>query len=137
MTNAVNTTGLKAFRPIILTFIFLNGGIFATRSLLAKYNISADVLLAGNLILFVAIAVSFYFYYRSLQDNRATAILRMVYLGMFVKLLLCIFSAFIYIMMTGKNVNKGGIVGCLVLYVLYTAMEISILMKVSKQKKNV
>ncbi len=129
-------TGLKAFRPLLIVFLLLNAGIFGSRSLLAKWNISADVLLIGHLILFTATAVSFYFYYKSFQDSRPQTFVRFIYAGMFIKMALCLFSSFLYIVISGKDVNKGGIIGCMVLYMLYTILEVVILMKVSKLKKN-
>jgi len=129
-------TGLKAFRPLLIVFLLLNAGIFGARSLLAKWNISADVLLIGHIILFIATAVSFYFYHKSFQDSRPQTFVRFIYAGMFIKMALCLFSSFLYIMISGKEVNKGGIIGCMVLYMLYTVLEVVILMKVSKQKKN-
>lgn len=137
MNAAVSSdTGLKAFRPLLVIFLVINVGLFGSRSRLSQWNISTDVLLIGNLILFIATAVSFYFYYRSFQDNRAPGFLRMIYAGMFVKMMLCLFSSFLYIMIAGKEVNKGGIIGCMIFYLLYTSLEVVILMKVSKQKKN-
>jgi len=131
-----SNSGLKAFRPLLIVFLLINAGIFGARSLLAKWNISPDVLLVGHLILFVATAVSFYFYYKSFQDSRPQTFVRFIYTGMFIKMALCLFSSFLYIMISDKEVNKGGIIGCMVLYMLYTILEVVILMKVSKQKKN-
>jgi len=131
-----SNTGLKAFRPLLIVFLLINGGIVGARSLLAKWNISADVLLIGHIILFTATAVSFYFYYKSFQDSRPQTFVRFIYAGMFIKMALCLFSSFLYIMISGSEVNKGGIIGCLVFYMLYTILEVVILMKVSKQKKN-
>jgi hypothetical protein len=137
MNSTVSSnTGLKAFRPLLVVFLLINAGIFGARSLLAKWNISADVLLVGHLILFIATAVSFYFYYKSFQDSRPQAFVRFIYAGMFIKMALCLFSSFLYIMISAKDVNKGGIIGCMVFYALYTVLEVVILMKVSKQKKN-
>ena len=129
-------SGLKAFRPLLIVFLLINAGIFGSRSLLAKWNISADVLLIGHIILFIATAFSFYFYYKSFQNSRPQAFVRFIYAGMFIKMALCLVSSFLYIMISGKDVNKGGIIGCMVLYMLYTVLEVVILMKVSKQKKN-
>jgi hypothetical protein len=129
--------GFKAFLPLLGVFFILNAGFFFTRSLLAKYNVSADVLLVGNIILFTATAVSFYFYYKSYDHNKSQAFLSYIYLGMLVKMLLCLFSAFIYIRAAGKEVNKPAVIGCMIIYLLYTILEVLILTKLSKQKKNV
>lgn len=137
MNSTVSTkSGQKAFLPLLMVFLLLTAGLFGSRSLLTKWNISTDVLLIGNLILFTATAVSFYFFYRSFSDNRAQGFLRMIYAGMFIKMMLCLVSSFLYIMVAGKEVNKGGIIGCMAFYLLYTILEVVILMKVSKQKKN-
>ena len=129
-------SGLKTFRPLFFVFLLVNTGLFSSRSLLSKWNISSDVIIIGNIILFIATAVSFYFYYRSFSDNRAQGFLRMIYAGMFIKMMVCLVSSFLYIMIAGKEVNKGGIVICMGLYLLYTILEVVILMKASKQKKN-
>ena len=129
-------SGLKTFRPLFFVFLLVNTGLFSSRSLLSKWNISTDVIIIGNIILFIATAVSFYFYYRSFSDNRAQGFLRMIYAGMFIKMMVCLVSSFLYIMIAGKEVNKGGIVICMGLYLLYTILEVVILMKASKQKKN-
>lgn len=115
----------------------LNAGFFGARSLLEKWNIDANVLIIGNLILFIATTASFYFYLKSLQDNRAHTFVRFIYTGMFIKLGLCLVASFLYIMVAGKQVNKGGIIGCMAIYFLYTVMEVVILTKLSRQKKNV
>lgn len=136
-TTQAPVSGIKAFRPIIIVFVLLNAGFFGARSLLAKWNIDANVLVIGNLILFVATTASFYFYLKSLQDNRAHTFVRFIYTGMFIKLGLCLVASFLYIMVAGKQVNKGGIIGCMAIYFLYTVMEVVILTKLSRQKKNV
>jgi hypothetical protein len=60
----------------------------------------------------------------------------MIYGGMFLKMMICLFAAFIYIMVAGKTVNKGAIIVCLFLYLVYSSVEIILLLKQSKQRKN-
>jgi hypothetical protein len=45
-------------------------------------------------------------------------------------------SAFMYILIAGKQVNKWGIFIVLGLYLIYTILEISILFNKGKQKNN-
>ena len=45
-------------------------------------------------------------------------------------------AAFIYIMVTKKNVNKPALFFCMGLYIVYTFFEVSSLLRVLKQKKN-
>jgi uncharacterized YccA/Bax inhibitor family protein len=126
----------RSFLPLTIIFV-IAGSLFLTgRSLFARWNIDTDVLIVGNIILFFATIISFLLYYRSYRTKNGFAILRMVYAGLFVKLLICAISAVIYIMNAGEHVNKGGIFGCLFLYVIYSAAEVTILMKLSKQYRN-
>ena len=129
--------GARAFLPLLLVFVIFSAGLFATRSLLTKYNISTDVLQIGNLILFAATAISFYFYHKSIDNNRNNTFITYIYIGMMIKMLLCLFTAFIYIRMAGKEVNKPAVIGCLLIYLIYTLVEVVTLTKLSKQNKNV
>ena len=126
----------RAFRPILLVFIIANGLFLAGRSILARWSVNQEVMILGNIILFTATAISFYFYSKSLQNNNAHTFSRMITLGMFIKLLLCLGASFIYIMLAGKEVNLGAVIGCMILYMVYTFMEVSSLMKLSKRNKN-
>ena len=55
---------------------------------------------------------------------------------MMIKMLLCLFTAFIYIRMAGKEVNKPAVIGCLLIYLIYTLVEVVSLTKLSKQNTN-
>lgn len=130
-----NKNPLRAFVPILLVFLMTNAFFLSSRSLAFKWDLNSDVLIIGNLILFAATSLSFYFYYKAIRNNNVPAFLRMIYSGMFLKMLICLFAAFIYII-TAETVSKSAIFGCMFLYFLYTFIEIAILMKLSKQSKN-
>ena len=53
-----------------------------------------------------------------------------------IKFFICAIAAFVYIMAAKKNVNKPGLFICMGLYIVYTSLEISSVMKLLKQKKN-
>ena len=126
----------RAFLPILAAFIFINAFLISAPALLEKWSVDRNVIIIGNLILFIATAVSYYFYSKSLTNNNAQAFVRMITAGMFIKLLLCLGASFIYIMLAGKDVNLGGVIGCMALYMIYTIIEVSALMKLSKKNKN-
>ncbi|HKH60007.1 MAG TPA: hypothetical protein VKA49_04195 [Flavitalea sp.] len=131
-----NKNFIRAILPILLIFIISNGFILTAGALASKWNIDTDVVIIGNLVLFLATAISFFFYYKALRNNNVQAFLRMIYGGMFLKMMICLFAAFIYIMIAGKAVNKGAIITCLFFYLLYSFVEIVMLLKQSKQRKN-
>lgn len=123
--------------PIVIIYIVFTIVFFIVPSLDVLWNMDRRVMLVGNSILFLATFVSFYFYSKSLSNNNVHAFLRMIYGGMFAKMLICLFAAFIYIMIVKKDVSKGAIFGCMFLYFVYTFVEISIVMKLSRKEKYV
>ena len=127
---------LRSLIPIFLIFILSNAVFLIGKDQLEQWNIHQPVLLVGNFILFAATLVSFVLYWRSLQNDRVQVFLRMIYGGMFIKMMIVLFAALLYIMVAKKGVNKGGIFVCMFLYFLYTFVEMGILMKISKLKKN-
>jgi hypothetical protein len=131
-----NLQFLKKFRPITLVFILGSALFIVWDKRLTTYGIDPDVAIIGNLVLFIATLVSFYLYYKALHNDRVAVFLRMIYSGMFIKMMICLFTAIIYISIAGKSTNKGAIFICMFLYFLYTFLEITILMKLSKQLKN-
>lgn len=125
----------RAFVPIMIIFIVTTLLFIIVPSLDFLWNMDKIVMIGGNIILFVATFISFYMYTRSLTDNNVHAFLRMIYGGMFAKMLICLFAALIYIMIVKKDVSKGAIFGCMFLYFVYTFVEISIIMKLSRKDK--
>jgi len=127
----------RAFVPIVIIFVVTTLIFILVPSLDFLWNMNKIVMLAGNAVLFVATFISFYLFSRSLGNNNVHAFLRMIYGGMFAKMLICLFAALIYIMIVKKGVSKGAIFGCMFLYFVYTFVEISIIMKLSRKDKYV
>jgi hypothetical protein len=127
----------RPFLPIMAIFILTTIILIAVPSLDKLWNMSRNVMLAGNVILFGATTVSFFLYSRSLKNNSVHAFLRMIYGGMFAKMMICLFAALVYIISVKKGVSKGAIFGCMFLYFVYTFVEISIILKMSRQGKYV
>ena len=126
----------NSFLPIILLFVAFNALFITGQRWLAKVNADRDVLIIGNAILFIATLVSFFLYRKALKNNQPHKFLKYIYGGMFLKMLVCLIAAFAYIASLGKDVNKAGIFGCMFLYFLYTFVEVSILLRLSKEQKN-
>jgi hypothetical protein len=56
-----------------------------------------------------------------------------MYGSLLVKLFVCMIAAFIYAYLAGKAINRNGILGCFILYILYTFMEVRILIRRTKK----
>jgi hypothetical protein len=127
---------LKSFTPLAVIFLITTGFVLFFPSVLQSFNIDAKVLLVANIILFAAVAISFYLYSGSLKNNRPAVFLRFIYGAMFLKMMICAIAAIAYILSTGKNVNKGAIFAGVFLYFLYTFVEVAAVMKLGKENKN-
>jgi len=129
--------GVRAFLPLAAIFIVTTIFFTAVPSLDFLWNMDKRVMIAGNAILFVATLISFYLFNRSLANNNVHAFLRMIYGGMFAKMMICLFAALLYIMIARKDVSKGAIFGLMFLYFVYAFVEISIIMKLSRKERYV
>lgn len=131
----MNKSLLQPIRPLFIVFLLINALALTSKSLLDKYHFSQDLLILGNLLLFVVILISYVITYRSLHSSNAQAFLRAMYGSFLIKFFFLAIAAFVYIMMAKKNVNKPGLGVCAVLYILYTAIEIRALLKTLKGLK--
>ena len=132
----MNKQALRNFFPAIMIFLVLNSGFLATMKKLESWGFDYGVLLFGNLIVFGISFLSYWMAVRGLTTRNNHAFFRWVYGSIMIKLFLLAGVAFVYIMMNKKEVNKPGLFFCMGLYVVYTFIEVSALMKVSKQKTN-
>ena len=128
---------VRAFSPIALLFIVLNGFFIAGRSMLQRWEADQNVLIFGNLLLFAITFFSFLIAARGLANPNPHAFVRAVYGGIMLKLFVCIIAALIYISSAGKDVNRPSLFMWMGLYLLYTFIEVSILTRLLRENKNV
>ena len=127
-----NNTLRKSFLPIAAVYVVILLIVVIAHSwLAAQWNMDYRVVLVGNTVLFLATAFSFYLYSRALRNNNVQVFLRMMYSSLLAKMMLCLVATLIYLFVS-KGVNKAGIIACLVLYVVYTYIEVKILMRLMK-----
>lgn len=119
----------KKFLPIVGTFIVLSLLIGIFRPLSAQWRTDYRVLLWGNGLLFTVTFLSYYLYVKGLRNANAHFFVRMVLGSLLIKMLVCLVAVLIYAVLVGKDVNRNGIIGCFILYLLYTCLEVRILQK--------
>jgi len=127
---------LQLLRPMILVFILLNVFLITARQLIVSRGVDQEVLVIGNLLLFVVSVTTFLITHRSLQSSNPNTFVRAMYGGFIIKFFAVATAAFVYIMLTNKNVNKPALIACMLLYVVYTFIEVKTLLGFLKQKKN-
>ncbi len=126
----------KIFFPIIFLFIILNTLFISGRSFLERWGADQEVLIIGNLLLFIIFLMSFFVGQRGLKSTNPNVFVRSVYGSMMIKLFICIITAFIYISIYKKDLNKPALFTLMGLYLVYTFIEVATLTKMSKQKAN-
>lgn len=132
----MNQPNLQLLRPLLLLFVVLNAFFLAGGSWLSAKGFDRDVLIIGNLILFTVSLVSFIITRKSFNSSNPNVFVRAVYAGFIIKFFVIAIAAFAYIMAVKKNVNKPALFACMVLYILYTFLEVSALLRLLKKKKD-
>jgi hypothetical protein len=132
----MNKQSFQHFFPAIVFFLVLNSGFLAMMKKVESWGFDYSVLVFGNLIVFGISFLSYWMAVRGLTTKNTHAFFRWVYGSVMIKLFLLAGVAFAYIMMSKKDVNKPSLFFCMGLYVIYTFIEVSALMKVNKQKTN-
>ena len=110
----------------------LNTFFLVGKSFLNKQGIDHEVLIGGNLILFIATALSFYISQRSLVSPNPRSSVGSLYGSFMAKFFIIAIAAFV----AKKNLNKPALFICMGLYLVYTFLEVASLQKLLKQKKN-
>ena len=85
-----------------------------------------NALFLGNLVLFLATLLSFYYNHKGMGNKNIQAFLRMIYSGMFLKMGICLAAVIVYALLV-KPVNKIAFLGFFLMYFLYTFFEVRIL----------
>jgi hypothetical protein len=104
------------------------------QSRLSEKGFDQEVLVYGNIILFTIFLVSFMMVSKGQRSKNNHEFFRLMYGSFILKLFFLAGIAFAYIMTMKKAVNKPALFLCMALYVVYTIIEVTALMKSGKQK---
>ncbi|MDQ6814419.1 MAG: hypothetical protein M3040_11825 [Bacteroidota bacterium] len=126
----------KSILPLVIIFLVIGGLILIFRNLLRVHGCDWQVLSGANVFIYLVTVVSMQLLSKGLDAEKTQVFLRNAYSGVMVKLFACAAAAFIYILISGKNLNKPALFGSMGLYLVYTFAELSIIMKKSNAKKN-
>ena len=125
---------LKGFMPVLILFVILNVIFVVGRNALENWGADQETLIAGNAILFVFTLISFLVAMRGLHNPNPNVFMRTVMGSIMLKMFLIVIAAFVYISIYRKDINKPALFTCMGLYLVYTFLEVSGLMKMLKQK---
>jgi hypothetical protein len=120
---------------LLLFYLFLGISLFllVLKLIFPGLTIDWSVLQGANLLLFLVGFISSILSSRALAHKSVQGFLRLVYGSFLLKFFILAIAAFIYIYINKKNVNKPALLGCAVLYVFYTFIEVQSVLKMSKK----
>jgi heme/copper-type cytochrome/quinol oxidase subunit 3 len=127
---------LQPIRPLFILFVMMSAFFITGKKWLLTKGIEPEVVIIGNLILFLVSLTAFFVTKKSLNNNNSHAFVRGMYGSFVLKFFALAIAAFIYIYIAKDGINKPGLLLCGLLYFLYTAIETRALMKMLKQNKN-
>jgi len=132
----MNKENRKAFFPIVVLFIILNGLILTFKTFLESHGFDREFLIWANLFLFFISIGGFLLQRKGLQSPNPQAFVRGMYASMMFKMFICMIVVLIYVFLFRSKINKPGLFTAMGLYIVYTVVEVTALMKVDRKKKN-
>jgi hypothetical protein len=124
---------VKGEMQVIFLFMTLSLIFYALRNLITETTVNYNVLILGNLLLFLVSWISIRMSTRAVQHENVQVFLRLMYGSFILKFFVLAIAAFIYISIFKKEVNKPALFGCFGLYILYTFIEVRSVLKQSKK----
>lgn len=122
------TFPLIAFCIIVLVLII----IFKNK--LIYYGLQIGFLVIANVILFLLSYFSFFIQLKGVSSKSGHAFVRGLYSSLMLKMFVIIGALFIYIYGFGGSVNMSAIFIAMVLYLVYTSIEVKQLMQIARKK---
>ena len=122
--------------PVIALFIIINILAFIFKSSLINYGFDVPFLLIANALLFLLSLFGFYIQTKGVRSSNVNAFVRGLYSSLLLKMFVIIAAIFIYIFMIDGHVNKPSLFTSMVIYLVYTSIEVIQLMKLARNKNN-
>jgi|SRR5690242_2248834 hypothetical protein len=119
---------------VVMIFIIVNALVFFLKKYLESHGLDVGFLLTANLVLFLLSLAGFLFQMRGLQSSNTHAFVRSVYASLLLKLFVVMIALGIYLFTHDGKINMPALFASLLLYLVYTVMEVRQLMKTLRKK---
>ena len=126
----MNNPLVKKFIPIIVLFVVINLLLLIFKDGLNTRGMQLNFVFVANVILFLLSSFGFFIQTKSANSTNINAFIRGVYSSLLMKMFVIVAAIFIYIFVTGGEVNKAAIFASMAIYLLYTSIEVVQLMNV-------
>lgn len=130
----MNTKNRKAYLPIVLLFVILTAVILVFKNFWESNGFDPQFLIWSNLFLFILSIGGFLLQQKGLKSPNPNAFVRGVYGSMLFKMFLVMIVVLVYFLLFKNQINKPGLFTAMGLYIVYTVVEVTSLMKVARKK---
>jgi hypothetical protein len=127
----------KALLPIAILFIVVNTLCLSLGGRLRTMGLDTEVLILGNLAVFAVTGLSAWILLRGLRTAKTMAFIRSVYTSFIVKFFLVAVAVLVYAWLAGDALNRPAVFLTMFLYLLYTFLEVKVLLTLMKEKPDV
>lgn len=127
-------TKINRFFPLILLFILANIFIWVFSDFMVSKNINVEFIFGANIVLFIITFAGFIIQTRGVASANINAFLRGIYTSLLLKMFIVMGAVFFYVLAADGNVNQAALFISMGLYVIYTAVEVTQLMKIARKK---
>ncbi len=132
----MNNEKRKAFLPIVVLFFILSVSIQVFKTFLDGHGFDREFLKWANLVLLFISIGGFLLQRKGLQSPNPQAFVRGMYASMMFKMFICIIVVLIYVFLFRSKINKPGLFTAMGMYIVYTVVEVTALMKLARTKRN-
>lgn len=123
----------KSVVPLFIVFMVVNGFCTVFKTWLGSKGIDPVVLGFANILLFLLSLLVLMLQRRALKNPNPNVFVRSVMAGTFIKLIVIAIAVTTYLLVAKENKNVYGIVGGMVLYFVYTIIEVRTATKLNRQ----
>lgn len=126
----------KSLLPIFLLFVSVNALSIVFRERLESWGFDVDLVIWANLVLCGLTIFSHYLLYKGMRARTTAGFLKSVYGSFLFKLVLVAGLVAVYVFTHRDDANKASLITSMVLYLLYTFVEVRSLLKISRPQKH-
>jgi hypothetical protein len=114
----------------LIVFVLLSAIFFALRMYAPEFHF-ADLEI-GNVVM-AGLSLMSYFIVKKQMDGRPQAFVRGVYSASFLKLMVCMVSILVYVLLNRAHIHKPSVFVLFGIYIVYTIMETWLLSKLVRE----
>lgn len=119
----------KKMLPLFFAFVLVNSLVLFYQKELDQNKIDALVVFTANGLLFILSVLSLAMHTKPVDKKNPHAAVRGIMLATLVKLMVLCISAIVYLLAAGDNRSIRAIIAGMILYVIYTFIEVRIASK--------